>query len=111
MTLTATLDVDIVDGVAVFELHAENTGDTAATVQFPTGQTVDVTVREADSETLVWRWSDGQLFAQTLREQTVRPGETIRETVRWETPQAGDYVAHGTLTADARPTAETTFSV
>ena len=115
MSLEATLDVTVGDGDVVFDVRVVNDGDAPVELTFSTGQTADVIVYEGGSidpeREPVWRWSDGRMFTQAIREGTLQPGEEIREQFRWENPPAGEYVARGTLSADKSAEADATFVV
>lgn len=121
MNLEATLDVTVRDDDVVFDVRVENDGDAPVELTFSTGQTADVTVYESDSidengggledSEPVWRWSDGRMFTQAIREGTLQPGEEIREQFTWENPPAGEYVARGTLSADKSAEADAMFVV
>jgi Intracellular proteinase inhibitor len=80
-------------------LQVTNTSRGALELTFPTGQTYDFAVRRGGRE--VWRWSEGQVFTQAVREERLEPGETVRHEARWPVPAAasGEYEAVGILTA------------
>jgi len=58
---------------------AENTGTDPIDLDFTDGQTIEVVVERDGAEQ--WRYSDGQLFTQALRTETLQPGERLVETV------------------------------
>jgi len=104
MTLDARLDVRIEDAVT-FAFTVTNPTTERVELTFRGGRTADVVVRAADSGSgsvggPVWRWSDGRAFTQTLRTEILAPGEEARETMVWEDPEPGSYVAVATLEAD-----------
>lgn len=71
------------------------------TLQFRTAQRYDVVVRDA-ANAEVWRWSDGQMFAQILGEETLAGQGMLRHrvTVRHRLP-AGRYTVVATVPAQA----------
>jgi len=109
MNLDATLDVDA-DGTVVFTFRVTNRGEQPAELTFRSGRDGDVAVSRDGEE--VWRWSDGRMFTQQIRHETLSPGDETTAEGRWSDPPAGRYTVGATLTdADERPTAETTFEV
>jgi hypothetical protein len=88
-----------------FRMVWRNTSDTARSVNFPSGQDFDITVRTLDGEE-VWHWSRGRLFTQVFRTVTLQPGEERAFTAEWDqltdagAPAGpGIYEATATLTA------------
>ena len=61
--LDASLEVTVGDGVA-FQFTVVNGGDTPAELTFRDACRADFAVHEDDAE--VWRYSDGQMFAQAV---------------------------------------------
>lgn len=107
--LEPTLSV-AVDDAATFTYRVRNDGDDAVRLRFSTSQRVEVEVY-ADDE-VVWRFSDGRMFAQALGEETIGPGSSFEETVTWDDPEAGRYVAVTSLAAaDIDAEARATFEV
>jgi hypothetical protein len=120
MTLDARLDVSV-DGDVSFTLTVTNPTTEHVELTFRDGQTADVVVRADDSgagagdgelHDIVWRWSDGRMFTQAIRTETLAPGEQAREEMTWEDPIPGSYTAVATLEAnDASAHAENEFEV
>lgn len=109
MTLQADLDVARNDGV-VFTFTVTNVGDEPVELAFRSGFVADVTVRSGDAE--IWRWSDGRLFTQALRNERLAPGEALEHTATWSSPVPGNYEAVATLEArDADVEARAAFAV
>lgn len=112
MTLEPSLTATGTDGSVTFTFRVENTGDDPVDVRFNSGQTADVVVYETDSkDSEVWRWAEGQMFTQMIRDTVLAAGEEIHEEYTWNSPEHGDYVAEATLAADRDVAAETTISV
>lgn len=105
-SVTATVETDRVE----FEFEVENDGDDSEEITFRSGLSADFAV--LDDGTEVWRASDGQMFTQALRTETIAPGATERFSEVWDDPEPGDYTVVATLNAtgdDAEARAE--FSV
>ncbi|WP_436923361.1 BsuPI-related putative proteinase inhibitor [Halosimplex amylolyticum] len=108
MELTPTVTVDAGEDDVVVRLTVTNDGDDPLELTFGSGQTAEFVVR-TDGET-VWRWSDGRLFTQQVRRETIAPGEKLVAEGRWSDPQPGQFTVEATLTAaDHRPSASATF--
>jgi hypothetical protein len=93
--LEPTLSVAVDDAVA-FTYRVRNDGDEAVTLAFSTSQRVEV---EVSADDLVWRFGDGRLFAQVVGEEEIAPGSSFEETVTWDDPESGRYVAVASLAA------------
>lgn len=67
----------------VVTLRMANRGVQPKTLHFRTAQRYDVLIEDAQNRR-AWQWSEGQLFAQVLGEETVGPGQerTYRVSVR-----------------------------
>lgn len=112
MTLEPSLTATVTDGSVTFAFRVENTGDDPVDLRFNSGQTADVVVYETDSkDSEVWRWAEGQMFTQMIRDTTLVPGDEIREEYTWSSPEPGEYVAEATLAADRDVAAKTTFTM
>ncbi|MHB0998779.1 MAG: BsuPI-related putative proteinase inhibitor [Armatimonadota bacterium] len=92
-------------------LTVTNTGDTARTLRFPTGQRYDFIVTQDGQE--VWRWSAGRFFTQALAQQRLDPDESLEFTDVWrqvdnrrQRVSPGEYEITGVLmtTDPNRPT-------
>lgn len=108
MTLEASLDVTVGDEV-VFAFTVTNPDDDAVNLTFRSSKVADVAVT-ADGEE-VWRWSDGQMFAQMMNSTTIEPGDEVAEQFVWEDPEPGEYEAVASLNADVTVEADSSFSV
>jgi len=78
-----------------FAMHVANAGSKSIELTFPDGQTHDVLVVDSIGRPL-WRWSEGRMFTQAMRNSALNGGDTLRIAETWEHP-----AAHGTLTAIA----------
>lgn len=110
MTLIGRLEVDASIDAVAFVFEVENAGAAAVDLEFRSGKTADVVVYEVENE--VWRWSDGRMFTQALRSETVEPGETLTHRMVWEQPPTGTYTAEASLAAsNAELIERATFTV
>jgi hypothetical protein len=91
MSLDCSLDVSTSGNAVTFTLTVENAGNDAVDLSFSSAQTHDVTVTEGGSE--VWRWSDGQMFAQMMQSEELAPGDVASYGATWDDPDPGDYEA------------------
>lgn len=61
--------------IVPIRISVTNTGAKAVKLTFPTAQKQDFTAIDVKN-TEVWRWSAGQMFAQSVTEMIVEPGAT-----------------------------------
>ncbi len=106
MALSSSLDAAVEDDEVRFTYTVCNDGDGPVELSFRSGQSFDVWV-EADGEER-WRYSDGKLFTQALRSETLEPGETVRYGTTWTDPSAGEYEARAVLACPDRTCEATT---
>ncbi|WP_255196797.1 BsuPI-related putative proteinase inhibitor [Halorarius litoreus] len=107
--LDASLTVTVGEGVS-FEFTVTNAGHDPVEVTFRDAGKAEFVVYEDDTE--VWRWSDGQLFAQVLQPARFEPGEEAVFAESWPDARPGDYTAEATLrVSEVDISARTPFSV
>jgi hypothetical protein len=107
--LETALEVTVGEDVT-FELSVANAGDTPIELTFRDACRADFAV--SDGETVVWRYSDGRAFAQTLATADLQPGEAASFEETWPDPVPGDYTAEAILRVrEADVTERTPFSV
>lgn len=106
MSLEGRLDVAVAADAVEFAFSVANAGTEPVALEFRDSKIVDVAVYRDDEE--VWRWSEGQMFAQALRAETLEPGESFTRDVVWEGPQPGAYTAEATLEATNQTLSERT---
>lgn len=97
------------DGPVRFAFTVQNTADDPITLRFSDACKADFVAEDGDTEQ--WRWSEGQMFAQVIGEQTLSPGDEETFRAVWEDPDPGTYSVRAELTADKPCAAETTLSV
>ena len=97
-----------------FALHVVNSAKKNVELTFPSGQTHDFVVADSVGRE-VWRWSEGRMFTQALRNKLLGKGETLElvETMKRDKPlPAGRYTARAVLTSRNFPiTREAEFTV
>lgn len=77
---------------------ARNTSDKNQILNFNSGQSFDISIAPTNEDESIWRWdwSYGRMFTQALREQTLKPGETISFTATWnQTDNSGQPMPRG----------------
>jgi|AntRauTorcE11898_2_1112593.scaffolds.fasta_scaffold16077_3 hypothetical protein len=89
MALECTVSIERARDDIEITLAATNTGEEPVELTFTDGQTIEVVASREGAE--VWRYSDGRMFTQALRFETVVPGEQLSESVAWSKPPAGTY--------------------
>ena len=110
MALSGTLTVSRGDDIVDFELVVTNAGSEPEELEFRSGFTADFAVLDGETET--WRWSEDKVFMQSLRSETLDPGEETRYEGTWSDPSPGEHTAVATLQAEGRDVrAEQRFSV
>lgn len=96
--LRATLDVVSGDPVRL-TMTLSNEGDEPVALRFPTGQSAEFVVSDATGEE-VWRWSEGRMFTQALREETLDPDDRASYEATWDAPEPDEYLARAILAAE-----------
>lgn len=111
--VSAQLYVRTNDANIRFALHVVNTSKKRVELTFPSGQTYDFVVLDTAGRE-VWRWGNGRMFTQALRNKLLGAGEAmdLEETLTSSPLPPGRYVARGTLTSANYPLVqETEFTV
>jgi hypothetical protein len=105
---TLMVEVELTErGYALLEpvamaLRVTNMKQEDLTLTFPTAQRFDFIVRKGKE--IVWIWSEGRIFAQSIGRKTLGPGETVSYDITWDQsglenvqPPLGAYTAQGIL--------------
>lgn len=94
-----TVDYQIVDDQLNVDMYVENNADEVQTLVFTSGQMFEITLVNPDDEE-VYRFSDDQMFTQSIQERDYEPGETadFRESIPLENISAGTYMMTVELT-------------
>lgn len=101
--LGSTLNVRVEGDTVQFELHITNVTAGVVELEFATAQRYDFELVD-EAGRPVWRWSDGQVFAQVLGVEGVEAGESLRYRTTWGAERRrGSYTAVGRLVAGNYP--------
>jgi hypothetical protein len=102
--LSATIYVRSNESPMRLALHVVNTSKKRLELTFPSGQTHDFVILDSVGRE-VWRWGNGRMFTQSLRNKLLGGGEAL-EMVE-ELPSArlapGTYTVRATLTSQNYP--------
>lgn len=92
----------------VVDLQITNHARERVVLAFPTGQRYDVFIEDTAGR-VVWRWSDGRVFAQVLGEEALDPGHRLRYrvSVRATLPPAR-YQVKAIVPAERQPLSSAT---
>jgi len=66
-----------------FVMVITNTSDKLLPLRFTSGQTYDFVIRDTLADKEVWRWSNGNFFAQVVRNESIRPESKWQFDVAW----------------------------
>ncbi len=67
-----------------FSMTLRNDSNENRDLQFGSGQNFDVVVTAPDSTTPVFQWSRGRFFTQSVRDETLAPGESRTFEATWD---------------------------
>jgi hypothetical protein len=98
--VSAQLYVHGADSSIRLALHVVNTSKKRLELTFPSGQTYDFVILDSLGREM-WRWGNGRMFTQALRNKLLAGGETLNLEETWDssTLPPGRYIARGTLTS------------
>ena len=99
--LVSTLNVVVKNGVAM-DFHVTNAGTKRLEVNFPSGQTHEVVVVDSLGR-VVFRWSKGRMFTQSLQNKVLHASDTLDYDAVWQNAPAGKYTAIATLASENFP--------
>lgn len=87
-------------------LLVKNVGSQIEILHYNTGQRFDVEVKDSAGKAL-WRWSQGQVFAQSLEQTKLKPDDSEDDEAVWSQKDAvGNQVPAGSYTLTAKSTAD-----
>lgn len=92
--LDTSLAVTTGEGVG-FTFVVTNVGTEPIELTFRNSGRADFIVYEDDEE--IWRWSDGQMFAQVIQSARLEPGEELSFEESGPDLEPGEYTAEATL--------------
>src|ERR1019366_3136627 len=99
--LVSTLHIVVKNGVAM-DFHVMNAGTKRLEVNFPSGQTHEVVVVDSLGR-VVFRWSKGRMFTQSLQNKVLHASDTLDYDAVWQNAPAGKYTAIATLASENFP--------
>jgi len=105
-TIGSSLEVKLGEDVK-FSLHVTNSSSKRVELRFPSGQTHDLVVLDAQGRE-VWRWSRGRLFTQAMQNKVLGTSDTLTFTETWRPEHGGTYTAVASLLSQNYPTQKRT---
>jgi hypothetical protein len=103
--VTAAVRVDAAPGSRTVRFALSVTNGTSKRIElnFPSGRTHDFVVLDATGRE-VWRWSDGRMFTQLMKNRMVEARDIVTFDERWPAPpSAGRYTLVAVLHSDSHP--------
>jgi hypothetical protein len=101
-TLATSANVLVSNGVS-FTLHVTNVTDHSVELTFPSGQAYDFVVVDSLGREL-WRWSQGHMFTQALKNKFLDSKETLTYNERWDgAGRSGRFTAIALLKSSNYP--------
>lgn len=96
----AQLYVHASDASIRFALRVVNTSKKRIELTFPSGQTYDFVILDTLGREM-WRWGNGRMFTQALRNKPLSAGEALEleETMKATVIPPGRYTARAVLTS------------
>lgn len=97
--------LDVVPSGNRVDLALRVTNNTARTVElrFPSGRTHDFAVLDSRGG-IVWRWSTGRIFTQTMQSRTLKSRDSVTLEDSWDASGAhGSYTAVALLATETHP--------
>lgn len=93
------------DETITLQLRVENTGDSAATLNFSNGQAYDFVIRNS-ADQAIWTWSTDKSFTEATESTRFAAGEVRFYSADWDQvgdndapASTGSYTAQGEITA------------
>ena len=85
-------------------LHVMNTSKKRVELTFPTGQTHDFVILDTAGREM-WRWGNGRMFTQALRNKTLSAGASLEldEEIGSVSLAPGRYIVRASLTSENYP--------
>lgn len=100
--LTSAAHVSVDRNVKV-SLRVTNVADHAVEIDFPSGKTHDVVILDSTGHE-VWRWSDGRMFTQAVRNTLLGANESVTYEETWNPHgHTGEFTAIARLESNNHP--------
>ena len=81
-----------------FEMIIRNLSEEARFLNYPSAQKFDFVVYDKDQSKVLWKWSSGQFFLESLQKDTILPGKEIKIERTWNYfDRSSNLVKAGTL--------------
>ncbi len=103
--VSATVRVEAAPGARTVRFALSVTNGTSRRVElnFPSGQTHDFVVLDVTGRE-VWRWSDGRMFTQLMKNRLLEARDMVTYDEQWPAPpSAGKYTLVAVLHSDSHP--------
>jgi hypothetical protein len=109
MPVAAQLYVHANDSTVRLAFHVANTGKKRVELNFPSGQTYDFVILDTLGREM-WRWGNGRMFTQAVRNKSLAGGEALdlEETWKESSLPPGRYTARALLTSENFPLVQQT---
>lgn len=87
-------------------IYVKNAGPDIEILSFNTAQRIEMEVKNSEGKA-VWRWSEGQMFAENLEQVKLKPDDSEDNDATWsQKDSAGNQVPPGKYTLIARSMAD-----
>ena len=101
--LDTRFDVQVDARAVRFTLEVKNVGRKHVELSFPNGQAYDFVVFDSTGVE-VWRWGEGRLFTQTVRNKGLGRGDAMHVEEKWSpSTMGGHYTVLATLRSTNYP--------
>ncbi|MFY7920975.1 MAG: BsuPI-related putative proteinase inhibitor [Gemmatimonas sp.] len=100
--VTSHVMVDTAQGTVRFAIAVANESAKRVELLFPDGRTHDFAVLDSAGHE-VWRWSEGRMFTQGMRNRLLDAHDSTVYDERWEPPAPGRYTLVAQLNSDNYP--------
>jgi hypothetical protein len=101
-TLATSFDIAQSGDQVRFAFRVVNKTPKNVEVNFPTGQAYDFVVLDSVGRE-VWRWADGRIFTQSVRNKLLGKGESITLAETWAPAKPGKFTAVAMLRSSNYP--------
>lgn len=101
MTLTVAVTPSSVKKGETVNLALMLAANQPVELQFRSGQRFDFEIADA-SGSVIWKWSEGQMFTQALGTEQMEEGDERRYDASWEATHTGTLEVTGRVTAMGR---------
>lgn len=100
--VTSHVMVDTARGSVHFAIEVANDSPKRVELLFPDGRTHDFAVLDSTGRE-VWRWSEGRIFTQGVRNRLLDAHDSTVYDERWQAPAPGRYILVAQLRSENYP--------